>query len=134
VPSALGQAPRPVSGGQWKAAISNYFSSGLNSSDSCAATVVARTHLPPRFTEGTAIVHAFDVHARSVCTGNADPLTAKVGMTDAQVADAFGAPISWNSGPNCWLYHTVKTGTSIDRERVCFVNGVVSTVQLGVHG
>ena len=56
--------------------ISDYYASGLSGADSCAATVVARTQLPPRFKEGTAIVHAFDVHERAVCTGAANPLSA----------------------------------------------------------
>jgi hypothetical protein len=132
-PTAVAQTPAPVSGRQWRAAINDYFASGLSRADSCAATVVARTHLPPHFKEGTAIVHAFDLHERAVCTGRADPLTAKSGMTDVEVADAFGAPIPWNSGPSCWLYHASKAGTSIDRVQVCFVNGVVSHVYLGMH-
>jgi hypothetical protein len=134
VATALGRAPEPVLGRQWKAAISDYYASGLSGADSCAATVVARTHLPPRFKEGTAIVHAFDVHERAVCTGTANPLSATAGMTDAQIADMFGPPIPRRSGPSCWGYHASQAGTYVDGVRICFSNGVVSEVQQGEHG
>jgi len=134
VATALGRPPEPVSGRQWRAAISDYYAFGLSGADSCAATVVARTHLPPRFKEGTAIVHAFDLHERAVCTGTANPLSAIAGMTDAQIADMFGPPIPWRSGPRCWDYHASKAGTSVDGVRICFRQGVVSEVQRSMHG
>jgi len=117
VATALGRPPEPVSGRQWRAAISDYYAFGLSGADSCAATVVARTHLPPRFKEGTA-----------------NPLSAIAGMTDAQIADMFGPPIPWRSGPRCWDYHASKAGTSVDGVRICFRQGVVSEVQRSMHG
>lgn len=134
VATALGRTPGPVLSAQWKAAISDYYASGLSRADSCAATVVARTHLPPRFKEGTAIVHAFDLHERAVCTGTANPLSATVGMSDSEVADIFGPPIPWRSGPRCWDYHASSADTSIDGVRICFSNGVVSKIQRSLHG
>ncbi len=54
------------------------------------------------------------------------------GMTMQQVRTAAGTP--YHAGPNCWLYHATKQGTSIDGMRFCFTNGRVSLVQTAVHG
>ncbi len=55
----------------------------------------------------------------------------KKGMTKQQVQKLAGSP--YRSGPNCWLYHASKKGTSIDGMRFCFSNGQVSLVQTSVH-
>jgi hypothetical protein len=56
----------------------------------------------------------------------------KKGMTKQQVEKLAESP--YRSGPNCWLYHASKKGTSIDGMRFCFTNGQVSLVQTAVHG
>jgi hypothetical protein len=52
-------------------------------------------------------------------------------MTEQQVQKLAGSP--YRTGPNCWLYHASKKGTSIDGMRFCFTNGQVSLVQTAVH-
>jgi len=40
----------------------------------------------------------------------------------------------YRAGPNCWLYHATKKGTSADGMRFCFTFGrlsVIQTAQLG---
>lgn len=54
------------------------------------------------------------------------------GMTMQQVRSVAGTP--YRAGPNCWLYHATKQGTSIDGMRFCFTNEHVSLVQTSVHG
>jgi hypothetical protein len=58
--------------------------------------------------------------------------TVKKGMTKQRVHKVAGSP--YRAGPNCWLYHASKKGTSIDGMRFCFTNGRVSLMQIAQHG
>lgn len=120
--------PPPVSARAWQATISDYYRGGLTRRDSCAATVVARAHLLPRFKEGTRIVTAFDRHERLVCPEPHDVMRIRVGMTDRYVANTFGWPVPWLSGPVRWLYRARVAGTSVDGVVVTFRNGTVTGV------
>ena len=55
----------------------------------------------------------------------------KQGMSKQQVRTVAGPP--YRSGPNCWLYHASKQGTSIDGMRFCFTNGEVSRIKISMH-
>jgi outer membrane protein assembly factor BamE (lipoprotein component of BamABCDE complex) len=55
----------------------------------------------------------------------------KTGMTKQQVLKLAGSP--YHSGPNCWLYHASKQGTTIDGMRFCFADGRVSLIQTSAH-
>jgi hypothetical protein len=127
-------ATGPITGREWKAVISDWLAHRrFSATHSCAAVVVARTHAPPRFTEGTPLVHALDLYERQQCpTG--DVWAVKLGMTDREVATTAGPPIPWRSGPRCWSYHATRAGTSIDGGAICFTLGRVSAIRLGEHG
>jgi hypothetical protein len=56
----------------------------------------------------------------------------KKGMTKQQVQKFAGSPDL--RGPNSWLYHTSRNGSSIDGMRFCFTSGKVSLIQTAVHG
>jgi hypothetical protein len=68
------------------------------------------------------------------CGGNkaTGVFAVEKGMSKQQVQKLAGSP--YRSGPNCWLYHASKKGTSIDAMRFCFTNGQVTLIQTGVHG
>jgi hypothetical protein len=53
-------------------------------------------------------------------------------MSKQEVEKLAGHP--YRAGPNCWLYHASKSGTSIDGMRFCFTSGRVSELQTAVHG
>src|SRR3954447_17352920 len=82
--SAVAARPTPVTGREWKAVFTDWFAHGrLAASHSCAAVVVARTHAPPRYKEGSRLVHAFDVYERSTCLGSSRAAwMIKVGMSN----------------------------------------------------
>lgn len=64
-------------------------------------------------------------------SGRSGVFTVKNGMTMQQVRSAAGTP--YRAGGKCWLYHTSKSGTSIDGMRFCFTNGRVSLIQTAQH-
>jgi hypothetical protein len=100
---------------------------------SCAAVVVARTHAPPKYREGTPLVHALDLSERRVCRAG-KVWTVRVGMTNRQVASIAGAPVPWMSGPRCWFYRAYENMTSIDGLSICFSSGRVAAIRQAVHG
>lgn len=125
----------PVAARSWQSAISGYFRSGAVSDHvSCAVAVVARTHLPPRYKEGTAVVAAFDAYESTACARHDDPFTAEnvVGMTDTEVADSFGAPYPPLSGPRCWSYRVPPPQAGLWGVRFCFANGRVARAQMSL--
>jgi hypothetical protein len=125
---------QPVTSKEWLAVLNDWLGhSRFSEPHSCAAVVVARTHAPPRYREGTPLVHALDVYERAICpTGNV--WAVRDGMTNRQVASTAGAPVPWLSGPRCWFYRAKKTGTSIDGLGFCFASGRVTQIKTAVHG
>jgi len=122
----------PVIGSQWKAVISDWLAHDRFAvAHSCAAVVVARSHAPPRFKEGSALVHALDLYENSRCGGWVGSAVAvRVGMSDQQVVAIAGPPVPWRSGPNCWWYR--KPG---DGRGVCFgQGGYVDRILIAAHG
>ena len=125
---------QPVSSTEWQAVLNDWLAHDrFAQAHSCAAVVVARTHAPPKYREGTLLVHAFDLYERAIChAGNVWAI--KDGMTDRQVASTAGAPVPWLSGPRCWFYRAKRAGTSIDGLSFCFVSGRVADIKTAVHG
>lgn len=124
---------QPVSSKEWLAVLNDWLAHDrFTQAHSCAAVVVARTHAPPKYREGTPLVHALDVYERAICpAGNVWAI--KDGMTDRQVASTAGAPVPWLSGPRCWFYRAKRTGTSIDGLGFCFASGRVADIKTAVH-
>lgn len=124
----------PITEREWHAVVSDWLAHGrFAQQHGCAAVVVARTRVVPAYHEGMPLVHALDVYERKLCpTG--DVWAVRVGMTNRTVASVAGAPIPWLSGPNRWLYHTSKAGTSIDGLGFYFDRaGKVATIKTAVH-
>jgi len=126
-------ASQPVSSKEWLAVLNDWLAHDrFTKAHSCAAVVVARTHAPPKYREGTPLVHALDVYERAICPlGNVWAI--KDGMTDRQVASTAGAPVPWLSGPRCWFYRAKRAGTSIDGLGFCFASGRVADIKTAVH-
>lgn len=126
-------ASRPVTSTEWLAVLNDWLAHDRFSQlHSCAAVVVARTHAPPKYREGTPLVHALDVYERAVCpAGNVWAI--KDGMTDRQVASTAGAPVPWLSGPRCWFYRAKRSGTGIDGLSFCFMSGRVGDIKTAFH-
>ena len=125
---------QPVSLKEWLAVLNDWLAHDpFTQTHSCAAVVVARTHAPPKYREGSPLVHALDVYERAIChAGNVWAI--RDGMTDRQVASTAGAPVPWLSGPRCWFYRAKRAGTSIDGLSFCFVSGRVADIKTAVHG
>lgn len=100
---------------------------------SCAATVVARSDVAPKYREGMPLVHALDLYERKVCRSGT-VWSVRVGMTNRQVASIAGAPVPWMSGPRCWFYRAYESMTSIDGLSICFASGRVAAIRQAVHG
>jgi hypothetical protein len=124
----------PVTAKEWHAVVSDWEAHGrFTEAHTCAATVVARSSVVPRFHEGMPLVHALDLYERRACKpGNA--WVVKVGMTNREVVASAGAPVPWMSGPHCWFYRASKPGTSIDGLGFCFASGRVTAIKTAVHG
>ena len=130
---AAAATSQPVTSKEWLAVLNDWLGhSRFSQPHSCAAVVVARTHAPPKYREGTPLVHALDVYERAVCSAG-NVWAIKDGMTDRQVASAAGAPVPWLSGPRCWFYRAKRPGTSIDGLSVCFTSGRVVDIKTAVH-
>ena len=131
--AARASATHRVSEREWAAVISDWRAHGrFAGRHSCAAVIVARTHAPPMYKEGTPLVHALDLYERKLCLpGNV--WAVRQGMSDRDVASVAGAPIPWLSGPHCWSYHATKSGTSVDGLRFCFTGGRVSEIDTAFH-
>jgi hypothetical protein len=116
----------PVTTRQWESVLNDWLAHGsFNERHSCAAAVVARTHAPPTYTEGTPLVHALDLYEIAVCLSPGDPSVITVGMSNREVANLAGVPVPWQSGPHSWRYRTPGAG-----RRIVFTSaGYVSEVQ-----
>jgi hypothetical protein len=133
-PVACGQSSTPklthrkVGASEWKAVLQDWYDGRISEHHSCAAVVVASTHLP----EGGMIYSPINAdlthYAGRVCTHDRNLAAIKVGMTDADVATLAGAPAIPASG-GCWDYWAKKrhnTGAAI-----CFkVGRVISKSQV----
>lgn len=123
----------PVSPHEWHGVVADWLQHGrFTTPHSCAATVLARGSVVPKYHEGMPLVHALDLYERKVCpTGNVWAVAE--GMTNRQVASSAGAPVPWLSGPRCWFYRARKAGTSIDGLSFCFASGRVANIIHAVH-
>jgi len=121
----------PVTDRAWKAVLSDWLTHGTFAEPhSCAAAVVARTHAPPTYKEGSPLVDALDVYELSLCPSSGTPLVVRVGMSNTQVAEIGGVPVPSKSGPHCWLYRWADLG--VDGARICFtIQGYVDFIQTG---
>lgn len=116
----------PVSPHEWAVVLSDWLKHGrFAGRHSCAAVVVARTHAPPTYKEGTPLVHALDVYERSTCSGSGSAAAIRVGMSDRRVADLAGAPVPWRSGPHCWWYRKPVYGRSVCFSSDGYVNRIL---------
>lgn len=119
---------------EWKSVVRDWQAHGrFSKAHSCAADVVARSRVVPKYHEGMPLVHALDVYERHVC-GQGNVWAVRVGMSDRQVADLAGAPVPWMSGPHRWVYRATKPGTSVDGLGFSFSSGRVSAIETAVHG
>lgn len=124
----------PVSGKEWRAVVMDWETHGrFSEAHSCAATVVARSSVVPRFHEGMPVVHALDLYERHVCR-QGSVWAVKVGMSNREVVALAGAPVPWMSGPHCWFYRARQPGTPIDGLGFCLASGRVAAVKTAVHG
>lgn len=124
---------QPVSSKEWLDVLNGWLAHDrFTQAHSCASVVVARTHAPPKYREGTPLVHALDLYERKVCPAGNVWAVAE-GMTNRQVASIAGAPVPWMSGPRCWFYRARMAGTSIDGLSFCFVSGRVANIIHAVH-
>lgn len=130
---ASAAASQPVTSKESHAVLTDWLAHDrFTHTHSCAAVVVARTHAPPKYREGTPLVHALDVYEQAIChAGNVWAI--KDGMTDRQVASTAGAPVPWLSGPRCWFYRAKRAETSIDGLGFCFASGRVADIKTAVH-
>lgn len=127
-------ASEPVTQSEWRAALADVVAHGrFSASHSCAAVVVARTHAPPTYREGSTVVHLLDQFLYTRCRRFGNLALIRVGMTDRQVVNVAGAPVPWLSGPRCWFYRTHRPGTAIDGMGFCFSAGRVDAIQTAVH-
>lgn len=105
----------PVRPAEWKSALNDAVAhKRLSARHSCAAVVVARTHAPPTYKEGSPVVHALDAFLYASCRRFGRIVVIRTGMTDRQVVNLAGAPVPWLSGPTCWVYR----GRSFDALRL----------------
>ncbi len=125
----------PVSRAEWQSALNDAIThAAVSPQYSCAAVVVARTHAPPTYNEGSRVVHALDLFLYTRCRKFGHLRAIRVGMSDRQVVAIAGAPVPWMSGPRCWFYRTRVAGTAIDGVGFCFAAGRVTTIRTAVHG
>jgi hypothetical protein len=131
VTSAAGAASAPATRAAWQSVLSDVAAHGrLTGQHSCATVVVARTHAPPRYTEGSPVVHTLDAFLYMRCRKFGRVHSLRVGMTNSQVVNIAGAPVPWLSGPTCWVYR----GRTFDALRVCFIRSRVASLGFAVHG
>ena len=120
---------RIVTPSDWKAVLNDWYDDGqIESTHSCAATLIALTHLPPdpaTYSDVTEILRRYEA---KVCHPG-DLSRAHVGMTDTDVALVAGAPAL--PPACCWYYPVTPKHPGL---RVCFTNGHATTVQQAVHG
>jgi hypothetical protein len=125
----------PVGRAEWQSALHDAVAHGdLSARHSCAAVVVARTHAPPTYKEGSRVVRTLDTFLYTRCRKFGHLSSIRVGMSDRQVVAIAGAPVPWTSGPRCWFYRTRRPATSVDGIGFCFSAGRVATIRLAVHG
>lgn len=129
--AAFTNAVGPVTRAEWQQVLADAANHGrLTRPHSCAAIVVARTHAPPRYREGSELVHAIDVYLYRHCRRFGHEHSIKIGMTDRAVVDVAGAPVPWMSGPICWVYRE-RTFNAL---RVCFAKSRVTQLGWAAHG
>jgi hypothetical protein len=129
--AANAAASDPVSHAEWKSALDDaVVHARISARHSCAAVVVARTHAPPTYKEGSHVVHTLDVFLYMRCRKFGQVHSLRLGMTDRQVVNVAGAPVPWMSGPTCWVYR----GRAFDALRVCFVRSRVTSLGFAQHG
>jgi hypothetical protein len=131
--AAAATASAPVPGREWKAAINDWFARGeLSTAHSCAAAVVARSHV--QRSKHLQLARALDKYARRICRSNPDPWVATIGMSNRDVATKAGAPVPGLSGPSCWYYRAKRPETSIVGLDICFDRrGYVARIIRAVH-
>ena len=133
--AATAASSAPVSRAEWQSALNDAVAHGaVSAQHSCAAVVVARTHAPPTYKEGSHAVHALDVFLYTRCRKFGRLSAIRIGMSDRQVVAIAGAPVPWMSGPHRWFYRTRRPGTAVDGVGFCFSAGRVTAIRTAVHG
>jgi len=96
----------PVSTREWQSVLKDWLVHGrFSQPHSCAAAVVARTHAPPAYKEGTPLVDALNLYELKACRSpRHDPGAVEVGMSNRQVAALAGVPLPRFSGTKSWAY------------------------------
>jgi hypothetical protein len=128
---AAGAGTGPVTPSEWHAALEDAVTHHrVWPRDTCAAVVVARTHAPPTYKEGSRVVSILDRFLYEHCRKFGHLNSIRGGMTDRQVVEIGGAPVPWMSGPHCWVYR----GRAFDGLSVCFVQSRVTSLSWAQHG
>jgi hypothetical protein len=113
-----------VGAAEWKAVLQDWYDGRIREHHSCAAVVVASSHLPVDGVTYSTINADLARYAAKVCTRHSALAAIKVGMTDADVAALAGTPQIPASG-SCWDYASKKRGSS--GTSICFGNGHVTS-------
>ena len=117
-----------VGGSEWRAVLKDWYDGRISEHHSCAAVVVASSHLPVDGPIYSTVAADLARYAAKVCTHTRDLAAVKRGMSDADVATLAGAPAIPASG-SCWDYWSKNpdnTGFA-----VCFkVGRVISKSQV----
>jgi hypothetical protein len=125
----------PVAAREWKAVDSDWFSDrGRSSRHSCAAIVVARSHIDRE--KHPQLARDLSRLADLRCVRDGDPWAVVRGMSNREVATRAGAPVPWMSGPKCWYYNTWKPNadTNVVGRTICFdERGYAATFTRALH-
>jgi hypothetical protein len=114
---------RVVTGPEWKAVLNDWYDDGRIEGDySCAAAVIASSHLPADPGTYSDVIQVVDRYAVKICTTRPDLAAIKLGMADTDVAALAGAPELPAFG-SCWQYRSRNGGNA--RLTACFRNGRV---------
>lgn len=112
---------RSVDGGDRVHDLQDWYDGRLSDRLSCAAVVVASTHLPVDRIYST-VAEDLSRYAPRVCTRHTDLAAVKVGMADTDVAAIAGAPQVPAAG-SCWDYW--GEGRDHNCTQLCFRSGRV---------
>jgi hypothetical protein len=127
----------PVAAEEWKAVTADWLSDGrISGEHSCAAIVVARSHVSRR--TDPQLARALVNRAHTDCDSwgplSEDLSWIKHGMSNREVATRAGAPVPWLSSSACWYYNRYKPNTSIAGYQICFdVRGHVTHIRTSQH-
>ena len=120
----------PVTRAEWHAVLRDWSDDRRFEGEySCGAVVLAIGHLPASFPVYTTVGADLRREARHVCPQRGHYDAIEPAMSDADVAAIAGVP--GHVLARCWLYPVTRERTG---RQVCFTRGLVTTLQISVHG